>query len=231
MCGRFSQSGDLEVVRKQCKVVECSVDDRPRYNIAPSQPAQVIFNDGITKAAMLRWGLIPSWSEDETIGNRLINARAESLNEKPMFKNLFRKRRCLVPVDGFYEWQKTGRFKQPVRIIMKDGTPFALAGLWDKWVSPAGDTIDSFTIITTDANELIRPIHDRMPAIISPENYLLWLDPEVTDVKLLSQMLNPFSSEKMRFYPVSRIVNNPEIDTPECIKPLNPDDTPQLSLL
>lgn len=231
MCGRFSQSGDLEVIRKQCKVMECSVDDRPRYNIAPSQPAQVILNDGITKAAMLRWGLIPSWSKDEKIVNRLINARAESLNEKPMFKTLFQKRRCLIPVDGFYEWKKTERFKQPMRILMKDNSPFALAGLWDRWIAPDGDTVDSFTIITTDANDLIKPIHNRMPVILAPEDYLIWLDPDTSDTKILNRVMKPFPSDKMRLYAVSRIVNSPEIDSPECIKPVNPSDPSQLSLL
>jgi putative SOS response-associated peptidase YedK len=231
MCGRFSQSGDLEVIRKQCKVLECSVDDRPRYNIAPSQPAQVILNDGITKAAMLRWGLIPSWSKDEKIANRLINARAESLNEKPMFKTLFQKRRCLIPVDGFYEWKKAERFKQPMRILMKDNSPFALAGLWDRWIAPDGDTVDSFTIITTDANDLIKPIHNRMPVILAPEDYLIWLDPDISDTKILNRVLKPFPSDKMRLYAVSRIVNSPEIDSPECIKPVNSSDPSQLSLL
>ncbi|MGC8743382.1 MAG: SOS response-associated peptidase [Verrucomicrobiia bacterium] len=225
MCGRFSQAGNFDIIRKECNVSQCAIDAKPRYNIAPSQPAQVIFNQEGTKSIMMRWGLIPSWAKDESSGNKLINARAESLVEKPMFKNIFKRRRCLIPADSFYEWTK-GKYKQPLRFLMKNDEPFAFGGLWDRWASPDGSVIETFAIITTAANELIAPIHNRMPLIIKPQYYLLWLDDSVKDLKLLENLLKPFPAETMRFYKVSRLVNNPQIDTPDCFK--EADSTPEL---
>lgn len=229
MCGRFSQAGNFDLIRKECNVVQCAIDEKPRYNIAPSQPAQVIFNEDGSKCIMMKWGLIPAWANEPSIANRLINARAESLEEKPMFKNIFKRKRCLIPADGFYEWMK-GRFKQPLRFLMKDDAPFAFGGLWDRWTSPNGDVIETFTIITTRANELIAPIHDRMPVIVKPNDYCLWLDNSLKNLDLLKPVLNPFPAEKMRCYKVSRLVNNPQFDSPDCIKPLGDNPTLELNL-
>ncbi|MCX7872180.1 MAG: SOS response-associated peptidase [Verrucomicrobiae bacterium] len=230
MCSRFSQCENLKTIHKQCNVYECHIDEKPRYNIAPSHHAQIVLNDGAIKSLMLRWGLVPSWAVDEKIANHLINARAESLNEKPAFKNLLKKQRCLIPADGFYEWQKTGRYKQPLRFLMKDDSPFAFAGLWDKWTSPDGSTLYTFTIITTPPNNLIKPIHNRMPAIMPPEDYLKWLDPEISSIHLLKSILKPFPTEKMRYYKVSPMVNNPNYNSPDCIKPSNPPEQTELHL-
>lgn len=223
MCGRFSQSGKFEQIRNQCGVVEAPADIKPRYNIAPAQPAQVIYNEERPQLKLMRWGLIPSWAKDPSIGNKLINARAESLWEKPAFRNAVKKRRCIIPADGFYEWMKKGSFKQPLRIIVNDGEPFAMAGLWEQWQNDLGETINTFTIITTYANPLIEKIHDRMPVILQPEAYRIWLDTTLSDESLLKDLLKPYPPEKMRFYPVSRLVNNPDYDSPQCIAPIEED--------
>ena len=167
---------------------------------------------------ILRWGLIPSWADDPGIGNRLINARAETAAEKPSFRNALRHRRCLIPADGFYEWVKAGKGpKQPYLIRLKDGQPFAFAGLWESWTSPDGEVIESCTILTTEANEVLRPIHDRMPVIIAPEDYGLWLDP-ATPPKAVQEMLRSFPAEKMESQPVSTVVNDPKHETPRCVE-------------
>ncbi len=219
MCGRFSQAGNYELIRKECRVTECTVSVKPRYNIAPSQAAQVIFNESGSKCVMMKWGLVSSWAKYPDVGKQPINIRADSLSERQ--KGLFRYHRCLIPVDGFYEWSKS---KRPLRLLMKDDSPFALAGLWSRWNSPDGSPYETFAIITTDANELIAPIHNRMPVIVDSKNYLLWLDSNVKDLSILDCILKPFQAEKMRYYIVSRIVNNPRFDSPECFKPSEEDD-------
>jgi len=218
MCGRFSQAGDFEKIRQDCKVAESNIDITPRYNIAPSQPAQVIFNESGSKCVMMKWGLVPLWAKNPNVTNRLVNIRADSLKEKQ--KSLYKTHRCLIPVDGFYEWAKN---KQPFRLLMKDDSPFALAGLWSRWNSPDGSPLETFAIITTDANELIAPIHNRMPVIVDSKDYLLWLT-DVKNISLLDPILRPFQSEKMRCYKVSHRVNNPRFDCPDCLKPLESDD-------
>ncbi len=215
MCGRFSQAGDFEKIRTDCKVTEYNISTEARYNIAPSQSAQVIFNESGSKCVMMKWGLVQSWVRCPEVGNRLINIRADSLKEKQ--KGLFKNHRCLIPVDGFYEWTK---YKQPLRFLMNDDSPFALAGLWDRWNSPDRSPLETFTVITTEANELIAPIHNRMPVIVSSKDYLLWLDTNVKDLSLLDFILKPFPTGKMRCYKVSRSVNNAQFDSPECFKPL-----------
>jgi putative SOS response-associated peptidase YedK len=167
---------------------------------------------------MMQWGLIPSWAKDPSIGNKMINARAETLTEKPSFKRLIGKRRCLVVADGFYEWAKQGRGKMPMRFVLKSGEPFAFAGLWDRWKKPDGGPLDSFTIITTQANDLLKPIHDRMPVILGEGDEEIWLDPKVADSIRLVSVLKPFSPELMEGYFVSRLVNSPRNDLPECIR-------------
>ncbi|HUK82266.1 MAG TPA: SOS response-associated peptidase [Verrucomicrobiae bacterium] len=195
-------------------------DLTPRYNIAPTQSVIVVNDTGQRQLVQMRWGLIPSWAKDESIGNRMINARAETIAEKPAFRAALKKRRCLIPADGFYEWQKQGKLKQPVRIVLKSREPFAFAGLWELWNSPEGEEVLSCTIITTTANELLKQVHERMPVILPREAEAEWLDPNIQDPEKLLPLLKPYRSELMEFYPVDRIVNSPSNDTPQCIVPI-----------
>ncbi len=172
------------------------------------------------QSLLLRWGFIPVWAEASAVGSRMINARAETVATKPAFRRAFKERRCLLLADGLYEWQRQDHRKQPFYIQMDDGRPFAFAGLWERWVPEDGQPIDSCTIITTVANDLIQPLHIRMPALLAPEKYELWLDPTVRDVDRLQPLLRPYPSEGMVAYPVSTKVNNPANDSPECIAPL-----------
>jgi putative SOS response-associated peptidase YedK len=170
--------------------------------------------------AFLRWGLIPSWSKDPAIGNRLINARAETAQEKPSFRSAFRRHRCLIPTNGFYEWQRLERGKQPYFVRMRDGQLFAFAGLWDRWESPDKGVIETCTILTTAANTVLAPIHDRMPVILPPTEYARWLDPTLRDPDSLAPLLVPFPPEEMLAFPVSPRVNAPTVDDEKCIAPL-----------
>ena len=169
---------------------------------------------------MLHWGLIPSWAKDPKMGAKLINARAETVAEKPAFRTAFRQRRCLVLADGFYEWQtqENKKQKQPYYIRLNDWQPFAFAGLWERWQDAEGEVIESCTLLTTEANELMCPIHNRMPVILDPKDYDVWLDPEVKQADVLQSLLHPYASEKMTAYPVSKAVNKPSNDTAECIE-------------
>ncbi|MBI5248166.1 MAG: SOS response-associated peptidase [Desulfomonile tiedjei] len=197
-------------------------DLKPHYSIAPKQVVVIIRLDRDTlqrRLARVKWGLIPFWAKDSSIGNRLINARAESASQKPAFRSAFKTRRCLVPADGFYEWKKRGgKQKQPYLVRIADGSPFAFAGLWESWTGPDGETIESCTILTTDANDLTRPIHDRMPVILHPKDYDLWLDPEVKDLELLKPLLRPYPSAEMKVEPVSPRVNKATYDAPDCVE-------------
>jgi putative SOS response-associated peptidase YedK len=200
-------------------------DIEPRYNVAPTQDAAVVrqaARAGERSLDFLRWGLIPHWAKDFTIGSRMINARAETVDRKPAFELAFRTQRCLVPVDGFYEWKKLGRIKQPYFIRMRDGRPFALAGLWDRWSDAGHDSIESFTVLTTTPNALVEPIHNRMPVILSPTHYDTWLDPAVSDAARLRPLLQPFPADTMTGYPVSRHVNSSAHEGPECVIPIEP---------
>ena len=182
----------------------------------------------------MHWGLIPSWAKDPTIGNRMINARAETLTEEPAFKHLVGSRRCIIPADGFYEWRKEGRRKVPMWVHLKSREPFGLAGLWDVWRKPGGGKVESFTIITTEPNDLIEPIHNRMPAILQPEDEEQWLDASRTTFTKARSLLKPLAAELMDAHDVSPIVNAAKYDGPECIQPVSDDDIPrvgQLSLL
>ncbi len=171
----------------------------------------------------MRLGLVPSWAKDPAIGPPLINARAETVAVKPSFKMAFQRRRCLVPADGFYEWIKAGRARLPVRFTLANGATFAFAGLWDRWQPSQGPELESFTIITTQANELVRPVHERMPVILSPKHYTLWLDPGVTQTQTLQDLLCPYPAHEMKSCRVSPRVNTPACDTPECIDPIPPN--------
>ena len=223
MCGRFTLTLDPAQLREAFPGLFIPADIKPRYNIAPSQPVAVIPNTGENKLDFFTWGLIPFWAKDPAIGNRLINARAETLAEKPAFRSSFRRRRCLILSDGFFEWKPdlSGKSKTPYYIQMKSGEPFAFAGLWDLWSHPDGSEIRSCTIITTTPNELMQTIHNRMPAILSPNSYQTWLDVEEQKPENLTSLLTPYPSSAMSAYPVSKVVNAPQNDTPECIKPLS----------
>lgn len=223
MCGRYSLTTAPEALRRLFDFVAGS-NLEPRYNIAPTQPAPVVrmMAEGAARElAMPRWGLIPSWAKDASIGNRTINARSETVAEKPSFRSAFRQRRCLVPADGFYEWRREGGIKQPYRIGMKDGGAFAFAGLWERWLgADDGEAVDSFTILTTEANRKLRPIHPRMPVILAPESYETWLDTSPETVERALAVLRPFADQPMAFYRVSTRVNNPRNDDPDCLTPI-----------
>ncbi|MGB7440871.1 MAG: SOS response-associated peptidase [Coleofasciculaceae cyanobacterium] len=221
MCGRFSQSQPAEAIAKAFQVEVPPL--KARYNIAPTQTVGTILltpEEQKREFKMLRWGLIPSWAKDEKIGVRLINARAETVAEKPSFRSAFRHRRCLVVADGFYEWQKLEgkKQKQPFYFQMRDKKPFAFAGLWEHWHNPNGEEINSCTILTTEANNLSRPIHERMPVILEEKNYDLWLDTEEKNTELLQPLLSPYPTEKMMAYPVSKAVNKASNEGAECIE-------------
>jgi len=219
MCGRFTLSQSAEIIAQAFDVANVP-PLTPRYNIAPTQPVATVLikpEDTQRQFQMLHWGLIPSWAKDVKMGARLINARAETVTEKPSFRAAFRKRRCLVLGDGFYEWQQQEKKKQPYYFRLNDGHPFAFAGLWEHWQASDGEVIESCTLLTTEANQLMQPIHDRMPVILQPKDYDLWLDPDVQKSELLQPLLRPYSAEEMTTYPVSTKVNKPTNDTPECI--------------
>jgi putative SOS response-associated peptidase YedK len=222
MCGRFTLSAPAEVVAELFELAETPVL-APRFNIAPTQPAPVVLWDGEAGQRRLEafhWGLIPSWAKDPAIGNRMINARAETAATKPAFRSAFRDRRCLVLADGFYEWQKVERAKRPFYFRMRDGRPFAFAGLWERWDGPDGETIDSCTILTTEPNEVVRAVHDRMPVILARKECPVWLDPQNREVDKLQSLLQPCPPEQMEAYPVSKRVNNPANEGPGCVAPL-----------
>lgn len=222
MCGRFTLTLDPGELQRALPWADISQDFAPRYNIAPTQPVAVIPNDGLNRLDFFQWGLIPSWAKDPEIGNRMINARAETLAQKPAFRAAFRRRRCLILADGFYEWQvQPGqKAKLPMYIQMESKEPFAFAGLWELWHSGDGSEVKSCTIITTDPNPLIKTIHNRMPAILSPNDYQTWLSTGEKEAAELSALLGPYPAEEMIAYPVSRAVNSPANDGPECILPL-----------
>ena len=218
MCGRYTLTTPVGTLAEEFGVAGPLPGVSPSYNVAPTQEvAAVLVEDGERRLEMLRWGLIPSWAKDPEIGNKMINARAETVSEKPSFRNPFRKRRCLVLADGFYEWQKTNNGKQPYYIRMEDGSPFALAGLWESW-DRDGEEVRSCTIITTDANELVGEIHDRMPVILHSEDYGLWLDPDFDEKDPLTALLKPYPEDVMEAYPVSRRVNKPYNNEAGCIE-------------
>lgn len=222
MCGRFTLFAPGNVLARMFGIEDAPVL-APRYNIAPSQPVvsvRVAPDGGGREFAPLRFGLIPSWSKDPSIGDRLINARAETVSVKPSFRSAFRRRRCLVPADGFYEWRRTPGRKQPHYIAFRDGRPFAIASLWERWEGPDGSAVETCALITTAANDVVSPIHDRMPVILDPKDFDLWLDPEAKANESLTSLLRPFPAEDMTAFPVGFRVNDPKVDSPACIVPL-----------
>lgn len=223
MCGRFTLHASPSLLAELFDLPE-EPYLAPRYNVAPTQPVAIVRTSGPDAArewALVHWGLIPSWSKDPSIGARMINARAETVEEKPSFRAAFRRRRCLVPADGFYEWRSMGKAKQPYYITMEDGTPFAFAGLWETWTGPDGSALDSCTILTTEPNKLMATLHNRMPVIVEPEDYSLWLgqggDVPKEQVGPLVSLLRPYPAELMVARPVSKYVNNPGNEGAECI--------------
>jgi putative SOS response-associated peptidase YedK len=209
MCGRFTQRHPAAKLKKEFGVEEV-LEIEARYNIAPTQSILGIrqMPDG-REISFLKWGLIPSWAKDSSMGARLINARSETVTEKPSFREAFKRRRCIIPADGFYEWQRTGGRKQPYFFHMQDDRPFGFAGLWDRWKGEDGEVIESCTILTTEANEVLRIVHDRMPVILHPETYELWLDDDVRKADLRKELLRPFPASEMSSYPVGTLINNP----------------------
>jgi len=231
MCGRFTLTADPDTLRQVFALGKTSAaalaELFPRYNIAPSQPVAVVVADseGGRKLEFFKWGLIPSWAKDPKIGNRMINARAETLAEKPSFRTALKKRRCLILADGFYEWKREGtlRAKTPMYIQLKSGEPFALAGLWEFWRpldSDADAFIKSCAIITIAPNALMEKIHDRMPVILKPQAYDLWLTPGELPAERTLPLLKPFAASQMKAITVSTLVNNTANDSPECIRPV-----------
>ncbi|MGA2031747.1 MAG: SOS response-associated peptidase [Thermoguttaceae bacterium] len=224
MCGRFTLRAPASVVAEQFALFEVPPLE-PRYNIAPSQSVAAVRIDPNAaeprrELAWLQWGLVPSWAGDPSIGNRLINARAESAAQKPAFRTALRRRRCLVAADGFYEWQPVKKAKQPFHIRLRDGRPFGLAGLWEDWEGPDHRIIRSCTLLTTEANDLVRPIHDRMPVIVPRAAYEQWLDPARQEAEQIAPLLVPYPSAEMVAYPVCSLVNSPSHEDPRCVEPL-----------
>lgn len=222
MCGRFTLAADPGTLKTLF-----DLDDVPalpaRYNIAPTQPVAAVRYDADRdrrQFTFLTWGLIPFWAKEPKIGARMINARAETVAEKAAFRAAFRYRRCLIPTSGFYEWQKRGSHKQPYYITMQDQQPFAIAGLWERWQSPDGSVIESCTLLTTTPNDLVQPLHNRMPVILAPADYALWLAPH-SSARQLRDLLRPYPAAAMLAYPVSTRVNNPTYDAVDCIQPLS----------
>jgi putative SOS response-associated peptidase YedK len=227
MCARYTLVLDLATILKRFLITGPHPGLTPRYNIAPTQLAPVILDGGTRSLDQFRWGLIPSWAKDPTIGHKLINARAETLAEKASFKRPFQRSRCLVPADGFYEWQAKGKVKIPMRIRLKSQEPFALAGLWDTWKDAEGKELKTFTIITTEPNEVLAPIHNRMPVIFRPQDEAMWLDP-TAEIKHLTDALKPYPAEEMEAYEVSRVVNSAKNNVPQCIEPVTPGSSQSL---
>jgi putative SOS response-associated peptidase YedK len=234
MCGRYRLSRRKQLVEEYFGAVSGEDDWNPRYNVAPSQPVPTIRQDArecVRKLSIMRWGLIPSWAKDPSIGYKTINARAETVATTPSFREPFTSQRCLIPADGFYEWQRNGKTKQPYCFEVNDGKLFAFAGLWDRWRNPQGEPIESCTILTTKPNSLLADIHDRMPVILSSDNYDLWLDPAFRDTASVAGMLKPFDPSMMRRYPVSTRVNQVQNDDADCVKPLDHEPPPAQSRL
>ena len=228
MCGRFTQRLSWAELHELMDLIGPPRNLRPRYNVAPSQDVAVVrAADGGRNLSMLRWGLIPAWAKDPAIGYRLINARSETVAEKPSFRSAYRRRRCLIPADGFYEWQRLGKIRQPWLFGLRDGAPFALAGLWERWTVPEGaeltgslaelgpgDPVETCTILTTAANETVAPVHGRMPVILPRDACDPWLAGD--DVSLA-----PYAPDAMTAHPVSTQVNRPANDEPRCVEPVS----------
>lgn len=221
MCGRFALYSSLDEIREAFSIRQVDFQPEVSYNIAPSQPvAVVVRHNGDNHLQKMIWGLIPAWARDPGIGARMINARAETLHQKPSFRRPLLSQRCLIVADGFFEWQKSEASRRPMFVHMKSRRPFGMAGLYDVWQPPEGERIVSCTIITTEANDLVRTIHDRMPAIIPSAYHAQWLDPSPQPVPRLLELLKPYPAGEMAAYAVSRLVNSPHNNVPDCVRPV-----------
>jgi len=219
MCGRYTLSTPAGRLAEEFRLDEGAVEISPSYNVAPTQEvAAVLDEDGKRRLEMLRWGLVPSWADDPEIGARMINARSETAAEKPSFRSAFRRRRCLIAADGFYEWKRENGGKQPYYFHMQEGRPFAFAGLWESWEKGGDGALLSCAILTTRANSVLDGIHDRMPVILPSESYDAWLDPDA-DREELAELLIPYPGDDLETYPVSRFVNSPRNNDERCIEP------------
>lgn len=217
MCGRYTLTVDAEPLKNNFNLAHCKLDYKPRYNIAPTQGVPVIIErDNNREALLMRWGLIPHWAKDASFSHKMINARAETIETKPAFKDSFRKRRCLIPADSFYEWKEEKGSKRPFRITLVDKKIFAFAGIWDSWISPQGEEVLSCSIITTQANSFMKQLHHRMPVILAnSEQQSKWLTVNSNDQ--LKSLLIPYQGE-MVCYSVGKLINSPQNDTPQCIE-------------
>lgn len=221
MCGRFTLTVSPDELQAAFPNFTIPGDLPPSYNIAPSQPIPVVMNDGQERLDFVRWGLVPFWTKPDKVGKfALINARSETAAEKASFKTPFRRRRCLILADGFFEWSKSnsGKSKTPYYISLKNQSPFAFAGLWDIWNSAEGDQLKTACILTTSPNELVKPIHDRMPVILPMDQYQTWLSPDEVKPEMLQPLMLPYPAEEMQAYPVSPYVNSPKNNSPQCIQ-------------
>ncbi|MEZ0372535.1 MAG: SOS response-associated peptidase [Candidatus Sericytochromatia bacterium] len=220
MCGRFSRKAKTDEIKNSFEIDVVKAELAPSYNIAPTQPVLAVVQSpkGSRGLVALKWGLIPHWSKDPHIASKLINARSETVHEKPSFREAFHKRRCLIVANGFYEWQKGS--KQPMYIHFEDQPLFGFAGLYEFWNDPAGQRVETCTILTTEANQKIREIHERMPVVISPEHFGIWLDPTVTETEALQPLLQAQASESTDFYPVTPEVNKVSFDRAEALQPV-----------
>jgi putative SOS response-associated peptidase YedK len=219
MCGRYTLTADGETVRTAYGLDEAPFDYRPRYNIAPQQDVLVVANGKQgRRAGIMRWGLVPAWADTAAEGARMINARSETVAERAAFRDAFERRRCLIPADGFYEWRQAGGIKIPMRITVGD-EPFAFAGLWERWQKGDAAPLYTCTILTTSPAESIAHIHDRMPVILRPEQYDIWLDRE-SDADALASLMQPYAGDDLHAYVVANLVNKVDNDGPECIAPV-----------
>lgn len=221
MCGRYTLTADASAIQLAFNLDPVSDQLQPRYNIAPSQAVPIITNANSKELTFVKWGLVPSWAKDPSIGYKMINARSETAAEKPSFRSAFKRRRCLIPADGFFEWSKQGKKKVPMYIHLADNEVFAFAGLWETWQSPDGSELQTCTILTSEPNDLIKPLHHRMAVILEKSDYETWLDPDEVPADVLMPLMKPYPQEFMRVYEVSTLVNSPKNDEPSVIDPFD----------
>ncbi len=225
MCGRYRLSRRKQIIEEHFDSVSGEEDWSPRYNVAPTHPVPIIRQhpkEPRREVSLARWGLIPWWAKDSSGAARMINARSETASTLPAFRDALKSRRCLVPADGFYEWKRTGKSRHPYCFEVNDGELFAFAGLWERWKDASGKLLETCSILTTPPNTVTSSVHDRMPAILTPDAYDLWLDPGFADVAAISEMLKPFDANSMRCYPVSARINHVANDDAECSVPVKP---------
>jgi putative SOS response-associated peptidase YedK len=223
MCGRYRLSRRKQLVEEHFESGPWEEDWSPRFNIAPTQPIPVIRQnpkEPVRELASMRWGLIPAWAKHSSVAAQMINARSETAATKPAFRDALKSRRCLIPADGFYEWVRTAKVKQPYCFEVNDGELFAFAGLWDRWKDPTGQWIKSCSILTTTPNAVTSAVHDRMPVILDPDDYDQWLDPGMTNVAVASELLKPYVAQQMRCYPISTRINHVANDDEACSAPV-----------